>query len=110
VVRLHFAADCCPCVEKLRTVLPLTEEVDREQSGKKGHGRGAEADWAGREDDGMTGKRRRRYCTVQVIERECKQTFASSAHPSSRCAHFLFLYYPARGGHQMHHTVSDTNS
>jgi hypothetical protein len=24
VVKLHFAADCCPCVEKLRTVLPLT--------------------------------------------------------------------------------------
>jgi hypothetical protein len=24
VVELPFAADCCPCVEKLRTVLPLT--------------------------------------------------------------------------------------
>jgi hypothetical protein len=24
VVKLPFAADCCPCVEKLRTVLPLT--------------------------------------------------------------------------------------
>jgi hypothetical protein len=24
VVRLPFAADCCPCVGKLRTVLPLT--------------------------------------------------------------------------------------
>jgi hypothetical protein len=23
VVELPFAADCCPCVEKLRTVLPL---------------------------------------------------------------------------------------
>jgi hypothetical protein len=23
-VELPFAADCCPCVEKLRTVLPLT--------------------------------------------------------------------------------------
>jgi hypothetical protein len=24
VVELPFAADCCPCVEKLRTVLPFT--------------------------------------------------------------------------------------
>jgi hypothetical protein len=24
VVELPFAADCCPCVEKLQTVLPLT--------------------------------------------------------------------------------------
>jgi hypothetical protein len=24
VVELPFAADCCPCVEKLRTVVPLT--------------------------------------------------------------------------------------
>jgi hypothetical protein len=24
VVRLPFAADCCPCVEKLRTVLPFS--------------------------------------------------------------------------------------
>ena len=24
VVELPFAAECCPCVEKLRTVLPLT--------------------------------------------------------------------------------------
>jgi hypothetical protein len=24
VVELPWAADCCPCVEKLRTVLPLT--------------------------------------------------------------------------------------
>jgi hypothetical protein len=24
VARLPFAADCCPCEEKLRTVLPLT--------------------------------------------------------------------------------------
>jgi hypothetical protein len=24
VAELPFAADCCPCVEKLRTVLPLT--------------------------------------------------------------------------------------
>jgi hypothetical protein len=24
VVELPFAADCCPCVDKLRTVLPLT--------------------------------------------------------------------------------------
>jgi hypothetical protein len=24
VVELPFAADCCPCVEQLRTVLPLT--------------------------------------------------------------------------------------
>jgi hypothetical protein len=27
VVELPWAADCCPCVEKLRTVLPLTARV-----------------------------------------------------------------------------------
>jgi hypothetical protein len=26
-VKLPFAADCCPCVEKLRTVLPLTHTL-----------------------------------------------------------------------------------
>jgi hypothetical protein len=27
LVELPFAADCCPCVEKLRTVLPLTAGI-----------------------------------------------------------------------------------
>jgi hypothetical protein len=27
VVELPFAADCCPCVEKLRTVLPFTVAI-----------------------------------------------------------------------------------
>jgi hypothetical protein len=27
VVELPFAADCCPCVEKLRTVLPLSDVI-----------------------------------------------------------------------------------
>jgi hypothetical protein len=27
VVELPFAADCCPCVEKLRTVLPFTVSI-----------------------------------------------------------------------------------
>jgi hypothetical protein len=29
VVRLPFAADCCPCAEKLRTVLTLTVDIKR---------------------------------------------------------------------------------
>jgi hypothetical protein len=29
VVELPFAADCCPCVEQLRTVLPLTVGYQR---------------------------------------------------------------------------------
>jgi hypothetical protein len=32
VVELPFAADCCPCVEKLRTVLPSTDEGVRAAS------------------------------------------------------------------------------
>jgi hypothetical protein len=27
VVELPWAADCCPCVEKLRTVLPFTVDI-----------------------------------------------------------------------------------
>ena len=29
MVKLPWAADCCPCVEKLRTVLPLTVGIIR---------------------------------------------------------------------------------
>jgi hypothetical protein len=39
VVELPFAADCCPCVEKLRTVLPLTVGIRDSEGGREGQRR-----------------------------------------------------------------------